>query len=75
MINLNYGVGLVLHLVFIVLFLASGTLMGYGTYITRNNHICNEQYTGQNGLEYYSIQLSAGWRCGIVIVAMSAINV
>jgi hypothetical protein len=52
-----------------------GALLGYGSYITRNNNVCNNQYTGTELYDCYNIRLSAGWRCGIVVIAMCATNV
>lgn len=72
---LNPIFGLIFHTLILLMQIGSGTLLGYGSYITRNNNICNDQYTGVELHDCYNIRLSAGWRCGIVVIAMCAINV
>ncbi|PCH07798.1 Hypothetical protein PENO1_009830 [Penicillium occitanis (nom. inval.)] len=67
--------GLVFHTAVTLMYASSGALLGYGSYITRNNDVCNNQYTGVELQDCYNIRLSAGWRCGIVVIAMCAINV
>lgn len=57
------------------MYAGSGALLGYGSYTTRDNNVCNNQYTGTELHDCYNIRLSAGWRCGIVTIAMCAINV
>lgn len=49
---------------------AAGALIAYGSYITRNNIVCNHPYTLAEVQECFNIMLSDGWRCGIVTVAM-----
>jgi hypothetical protein len=51
----------------------SGALLGYSTYLVRQDKYCDPRYV-YNG-ECVSVQLSTGWRCGIVAIAMSGVIV
>ncbi|KAH8702214.1 hypothetical protein BGW36DRAFT_372401, partial [Talaromyces proteolyticus] len=55
-----------------MLYSLAGALLGYGTYVTRDNEACA---AGAAQSECYSIRKTAGWRCGIVIVAMCGVIV
>jgi hypothetical protein len=79
LVSLDYFLpvwGLILQCVTLMMYALSGALTGYGSYITRNNRICNNKYTGaEEDSDCYNIRLSAGWRCGIVAVAMCGVIV
>lgn len=49
-----------------IAYVAGAILLGYGTYVTRDNQICD-------GDRCSSIRLAAGWRCGIVVVVLCSL--
>ncbi|EEA24291.1 hypothetical protein TMatcc_007376 [Talaromyces marneffei ATCC 18224] len=74
-VYLNPIWGLVFHTILTLMYAGSSALLGYGSYITRNNNVCINQDTGTEIHDCYNIRLSAGWRCGMVVIALCAINV